>query len=142
VKSKKPRLIRLRGWLLPTLVGPPAGAALFVVLHGVLTGAGFAGAVAELVASGVIGFVLGAVLALVDFGLLVSRFRSPPTHGRAWLSSMGAGAASVVLWRLLRPALLSAPSSHLLALLGAVLIAAVVTRLITSPKPSGWFRFS
>lgn len=139
-KDEKPT--RLRSWLLPTLFGPWLGATLFVVAHALATGAALLSVVAELVASGVIAIVLGGVLALVDFGLLTARLRNPPAGTRAWLSSMGAGAACVLCWRLVRPGLLSAPSSHLLAALGAVVLSAIVVRWLTSPKPGTWLRFS
>ncbi|MCC6901052.1 MAG: hypothetical protein IT377_18885 [Polyangiaceae bacterium] len=142
MKRRAAHLVRVRSWLLPTLVGPSLGALLFVVGHGLASGASLAKVVAELVASCVLGAVLGAVLSLVDFGLLVARLRTPPTSGRAWLSSALAGAGAVLLWRWLRPSLLSAPSSHLVALLLAVIVSALVVRVITGQRPSGWLRFS
>lgn len=133
---------RLRSWLVPTLIGPALGAALFVLVHALLTGAALLSVVTELVASGVIAAVLGLLLALVDFGLLAARLRKPPASGRAWLSAMTAGATCVLLWRLLRPSLISAPSSHLLAVGAALLVSAVLVRWLTSPKPGAWLRFS
>lgn len=133
---------RLRSWLVPTLLGPALGATLFVLVHALLTGAPLLAVVAELAAAGVIAVVLGVLLALVDFGLLTARLRNPPARGRAWLSSMAVGAGCVLLWRLLRPSLISAPSSHLLAIGAAMLLSAVVVRWLTSPKPGAWLRFS
>jgi len=124
------------------LLGPSIGAFLFVVAHALVSGVGLATVAAEVVASSILAFVLGAVLCLVDFGLLFARLRSPPTSGRAWLSSAVAGASAVLLWRWLRPSLLSAPSSHVLAMLGAVVVSALVVRWLTGEKPSAWFRFS
>lgn len=142
MKRRAARVMRVRSWLLPTLIGPSLGALLFVIGHEVVSGASLAKMVAEVVASCLLAAALGAVLSLVDFGLLVARLRTPPTSGRAWISSALAGAGAVLLWRWLRPSLLSAPSSHLVALLAALIVSAVVVRVLTSQRPSAWLRFS
>ena len=96
----------------------------------------------EVVASAAVAAVLTAVLSLVDIGLLLTRLRTPPTSTKAWLSSALAGACAVLLWRLLRPSLLSAPSSHGLAVLAAVIVAAIAVRVLAGDRPSAWLRFS
>lgn len=141
-RSGEKRRVRLRGWLVPTLLGPALGACLFVVAHAMVSGLGLGRVAAELVASVVIGLVLGAVLGLVDLGLLVTRLRVPPTAGRAWLSSSLAGACAVLLWRWLRPSLLSTPATHLAAIGVALVASALVVRVLAGKKPGAWFRFS
>lgn len=141
-RGASPRLMRVRTWLLPSLLGPSLGACLFVVAYSLASGVGLASVVAETIGACALAFVLGAVLCLVDVALLVARLRTPPTAARAWVSSSLAGAGAVLLWRMLRPALLSAPSSHLLAALAAVLASALLARWLTGEKPSSWMRFS
>jgi hypothetical protein len=131
----------LRSWLAPTLFGPSVGACLFVLGYAWLGGVGIARSTAELVGSVVVATVVGLALCVVDLGLLVARLRSPPTGSRAWLSSTLAGAVAVLLWRFLRPTLLSAPATHLLAAGAAVLVSAMLVRLLGSERPRAWVRF-
>ena len=141
-RSRAARLVSVKSWLLPTLIGPGLGALAFVVVHALVTGMGTGRVLVEVVASAAVAAVLTAVLSLVDIGLLLTRLRTPPTSTKAWLSSALAGACAALLWRLLRPSLLSAPSSHGLAVLAAVIVAAIAVRVLAGDRPSAWLRFS
>jgi hypothetical protein len=140
-KHGRSGLVRLGRWLGPTLIGPVLGAWLLVTAHAFVTGAGLASVLAELALTSMMAVALGAVLALADFGLLLARLRKPPTGSRGWLSSMAAGAAATLLWRILRPSLMSALHSHILALGAAVVVSALAVRLLFSRKAGGWIRF-
>ena len=135
-------VVRLGRWLGPTLFGPALGAWALVVGHALLTGASFASVMAELLLASVMAALLALVLLLADFALLATRLRRPPTGSRGWISAMLAGGMAVVLWRVLRPSLLSAPSTHLIALGVAALVSALVVRLLFSRRARGWIRFA
>jgi hypothetical protein len=141
-KDKASSFVRLSRWLGPTLLGPAVGAWLFVLGHALVTGASFASAMGELVLASMLAVALGFVLLLADFALLATRLRRPPTGSRGWLSSMLAGGVGVLLWRVLRPSLLSTPASHLVAVGVAALASALLVRLLFSRRARGWIRFA
>ena len=141
-KEKATSFVRLGRWLGPTLFGPAIGAWAFVLVHALLTGGSFASVMAELVLASVMAVALAGVLLLADFALLATRLRRPPTGSRGWISSMLAGGVAVVLWRVLRPSLLSAPTTHLVAIGVAALASALLVRLLFSRRARGWIRFA
>lgn len=135
---------RLRAWLIPTLCGPLASTALLVTLGELFGATGFWGIarwLALLALSSAAACVLSLSLLLVDWALLLFRVRVPPTGRRGWLSGVLAPLPAYGLWLLLKPPLLSAPSTHALAAAAAILISALAVRLAISPRPSGRLRF-
>ena len=121
---------RLRAWLVPTFVAPWATTALLVLVSE-LSGA-----------AGLLGTARLLALLAVDWLLLMFRRRIPPTGRRAWLSGAIAPLPAYGLWLVFRPPLLSAPSTHALAVAGALVAAAVAVRLFTSPRNGRGMRFS
>jgi hypothetical protein len=135
---------RLRAWLVPTLCGPLAATALLVTLGELFGASGFWGIarwLTLLALYSVAAVTLSLSLLLVDWVLLLFRVRVPPTGRRGWLSGAIAPLPAYGLWLLLRPPLLSAPSTHALAAAAAMVVAAIAVRLATSPRPSGRLRF-
>jgi hypothetical protein len=136
------RLTRLSRWLVPTLVAPALTASVAVTVH--VWGQSWAllrwlglmwiGTTAAL--------VLSVALLLSDWVLLLIRLREPPLGKRAWLSSGVAPVVAYGLWVLLRPPLLSPPSTHALYVAGAAVAAALLVRLVTSPRRGSGTRFS
>lgn len=135
---------RLSAWLVPTLLAPALSSALLITLRELSSAAGALGVarwLALLAVSSVAAVGLSLSLLLVDWVLLLLRRRTPPAGSRAWLSGAVAPLPAYGLWLLLRPPLLSAPSTHVLAVVAALLAAALAVRLVTSPRPSRRFRF-
>jgi hypothetical protein len=135
---------RLRAWLIPTLCGPLVSTALLVTFSELFGATGFWGIarwLALLALYGTAACALSLSLLLVDWLLLLTRVRVPPTGRRGWLSGALAPLPAYGIWLLLRPSLLSAPSTHALAAAAAILGAAVAVRLLTSPRSTGRLRF-
>jgi hypothetical protein len=135
---------RLRAWLLPTLCGPVASTALLVTLGELFGASGIWGVARWLALLGLYSTaacLLSLSLLLVDWVLLLFRLRVPPTGRRGWLSAVVAPLPAYGIWLLLRPPLLSAPSTHALAAAAAILISALGVRLLFSSRPSGRLRF-
>jgi hypothetical protein len=135
---------RLAAWLVPTLVAPVLSSVLLVTVSELNAGLSFfvvmrwlaLSAVAAAAAAG-----LSLSLILVDWALLLLRRRIPPTGARAWISGLAAPIPAYGLWLLFRPPLLSTPLTHALALAGAIVLAAIAVRLVTSLRPGRRFRF-
>ena len=128
---------RLRPWLLPTFVAPPLSAALLVSVNELANGSGALGWLRWLVLvllAGLVSFGLSITLVTVDGLLLLLRWRSPPTDRRAWIGGLAAPVPAYGAWLLLRPSLFSSPLSHALALAGALVLAAILVRLASSPR--------
>jgi hypothetical protein len=126
-------------------VAPVLSSALAVSVHELAGASGLWSIVRWLVLVGlasIAAFGLSLCLLLVDWLLLLFRRRIPPTGRRAWLSGGIAPLPAYGLWLLFRPPLLSAPSTHALAVAGALLAAAVAVRLATNPRFERPFRFS
>jgi hypothetical protein len=130
--------------LIPTLCGPVASTALLVTLRELFGASGLVGVarwLALLAVFSAAAAVLSLSLVLVDWTLLLLRLRVPPTGRRAWLSSALAPLPAYGVWLLLRPPLLSAPTTHAFAAAGAILVSALAVRLFTSPRSTSRLRF-
>ncbi len=136
---------KLRAWLVPTFVAPAAVSVLIVALLTLAGASGFFGVARGLalaLIAGLAGLSLSLALLAVDWLLLLFRRRVPPTGRRAWISSALAPLPTYGLWLVFRPPLLSAPSTHALAVAAALIGGALAVRLLTRPPSGRSFRFS
>ena len=128
-----------RPWLAPTLLGP------LLVMWGLATLGAYAIGTAALTFGTVddwamlmmwatfFGSTMGIVLVGADVTLLAMKFRSLPTGGRAWMSSMAVPVITYGGWMFLPP-----PTSELTLVLWMFLpmaAAAVISRMFFGTRP-------
>jgi hypothetical protein len=131
---------KLRSWLVPTFVAPTLSTIVLVTLRELGGSSGVFGILrwlGLLAIASVASLLLSMCLLGVDWLLLFFLRRLPPTGRRGWLSGALAPLPAYGFWLLLRPPLLSAPSTHALAVAGALLLAAVAVRLMTNLRLDG-----
>lgn len=133
---------KLGSWLVPTVLGPIAGMVLLLIARVALGSGSALGLLGWLPVGLGAAVALAIALLLTDVLLLALRLRLPPTGARAWLASSAAVLPFGLCWSLLRPPLLSSPWSHVLAVAAALILAALGTRLLGSPRTSAGMRFA
>jgi hypothetical protein len=124
----------------PTFVAPAASAIVLITLRELVGASGALGILRWLALVAIASFaslILSVCLIGVDWLLLLVVRRLPPTGRRAWLSGALAPLPAYGFWLLFRPPLLSAPSTHALAIAAALLLAAVVVRSMSNLRIDG-----
>ena len=133
---------RIAPWLLPTLVAPMLGAALYVALVAQVVDLPvrvptFVWVLAAGVASAV-SLVIGAMMAMTDVALLKLKLRTPPTGWRVWAMGLLAPMPVLFTWqKLIRFAVTGLPQ-FLLAFFAPMLVVALVARLVLGARPKTW----
>jgi hypothetical protein len=133
---------RIAPWLLPTLVAPMVGAALYVALVSRVVDLPvrvptFVWVIAAAAASGV-SLVIGSMMAVTDVALLKMKVRTPPTGWRVWVMGLLAPTPVLFTWqKLIRFAITGVPH-FLLAFFAPMLVVAIVARLLLGTRPASW----
>lgn len=132
----------IRGWILPTIVGPFVSVYLIVSLAALFMGdigtiwrgvGWFAGMMFGTVWAGIYVFVL----ALLDVGLLVVKLRTLPIGRRAWLMALGCPAVIAMVYKVIPPYGFygSGPWGVVLAFLAPMVLVTIIARVAFGSKP-------
>lgn len=132
----------IRGWILPTVVGPLVSVYTTVSLVALFWGdAGMIWRGVGWAAGMLFGSIWAAVyillLGFVDVSLLVVKLRTLPVGRRAWLMALGCPAVIAGIYKLVPPYKFyaSGPWGVILAFLVPMLIVTLVARIAFGTKP-------